>query len=196
VCLTGLTVVEPLSESCSVSPAGTGLTGGAHRSDWCGFVDSRFGGPLRSRVGRLCVVPRCSGTPVATWAWPTWVVSRRRVLEALFILLELPSPSRRIFIVSHSLPPLWFAISVPQVVSELVRVFIDSNQSKIQGWRTRNRVQVLHTLIARTTRCGASGWMCSSAERVRFFGISGWTQAMSSRWISCSRIEGQIRRQQ
>jgi hypothetical protein len=43
---------------------------------------------------------------VATWAWPTWVVSRRRVLEAVFILLEFPSPSRRIFIGSHSLPPV------------------------------------------------------------------------------------------
>jgi hypothetical protein len=54
-----------------------------------------------------CVlVPRSSGTPVATWAWPIWVVSRRRVLEAVFILLEFPSPSRRIFIDSHSLPPL------------------------------------------------------------------------------------------
>jgi hypothetical protein len=87
VCLSGLTGVEPLSESCSVSPAGTGLTGGAHRSDWCGSEDSRFGVPLRSRVGRVCVlVPRSIGTPVATWAWLTWVVSRRRVLEAVFIL--------------------------------------------------------------------------------------------------------------
>jgi hypothetical protein len=32
-------------------------------------------------------------------------VSRRRVLEAVFILLEFRSPSRRIFIGSHSLPP-------------------------------------------------------------------------------------------
>jgi hypothetical protein len=47
VCLTGLTVVEPLSESCSVSPAGTGLTGGARQSDRCGSVDSRFRVPLR-----------------------------------------------------------------------------------------------------------------------------------------------------
>jgi hypothetical protein len=30
----------------------------------------------------------------------------------VFILLEFPSPSRRIFIGSHSLPPLWFAVSV------------------------------------------------------------------------------------
>jgi hypothetical protein len=34
------------------------------------------------------------------------------VLEAMFILLEPPSPSRRIFNGSHSLPPLWFAVSV------------------------------------------------------------------------------------
>jgi hypothetical protein len=115
--LTGPTGVEPLSESCPVSPAGTGLTGGAHRSDWCWSVDSRFGVPLRSWVGRVCVlVPRSSGTPVATWAWTTWVVSRRRVLEAVFILLEFSSPSRRIFIGSHSLPPLWFAVSVLQRV--------------------------------------------------------------------------------
>jgi hypothetical protein len=53
-----------------------------------------------------CVlVPRSSGTPVATWAWLTWVVSQRRVLEAMFILLEFPSLSRRIFSDSHSLPP-------------------------------------------------------------------------------------------
>jgi hypothetical protein len=105
--LTGLTSVEPLSESCPVSPAGTGLTGGAHRSDRCWSMDSRFAVPLRSQVGRVCVlVHRSSGTSVATWAWPTWVVSRRRVLEALFTMLEFPSPSRRIFIDSHSLPPL------------------------------------------------------------------------------------------
>jgi hypothetical protein len=53
-----------------------------------------------------CVlVPRSSGTPVATWAWPICVVSRRRVLEAVFTLLEFPFPSRRNFIGSHSLPP-------------------------------------------------------------------------------------------
>jgi hypothetical protein len=66
-----------------------------------------------------CVlVPRSSGTPMATWAWPTWVVSRRRVLEAVFALLEFPSPSRRIFIGSHSLPPLWFVVSVLQILWE------------------------------------------------------------------------------
>jgi hypothetical protein len=53
--LTGLTGVEPLSGSCSVSPVGSGLTGGAHGSDRCWLVDSRFGVPLRSPVGRLCV---------------------------------------------------------------------------------------------------------------------------------------------
>jgi hypothetical protein len=37
------------------------------------------------------------------------------VLEAVFVLLEYPSPSRRIFIGSHSLPPpLWFTALVLQ----------------------------------------------------------------------------------
>jgi hypothetical protein len=39
------------------------------------------------------------------------------VLEAVFILLEFPSPSRRIFIGSYSLPPLLFAVSVLQKIS-------------------------------------------------------------------------------
>jgi hypothetical protein len=112
------------------------------------------------------------------------------VLEAVFVLLESPSPSRRIFIGSHSLPPLWFAVSVLQGVSEPVRVFIDSNQPKIQGWRTRNGVRVLHTSMARTTRCGASRWLCFSAERVRSFGMSRWTQAMSSRSTSLLQDRG------
>jgi hypothetical protein len=38
------------------------------------------------------------------------------VLEAVFVLLESPSPSRRIFIGSHSFPPLWFTVSVLQCV--------------------------------------------------------------------------------
>jgi hypothetical protein len=53
VCCTGLTGVEPFCGSCQVSPAGTGLTGGAHRSDRWRSVDSRFSVPLRSRVGEV-----------------------------------------------------------------------------------------------------------------------------------------------
>jgi hypothetical protein len=45
------------------------------------------------------------------------------VLEAVFTLLEFPSPSRRIFIGSLSIPPLWFAVSVlhkcPQFVKKM-----------------------------------------------------------------------------
>jgi hypothetical protein len=89
----------------------------------------------------------------------------------------------------HS-PPLWFAVLVLQVVSEPVRVFIDSNQSKIQGWHTRNWVRVLHTSMARTTRCGVSDWVRSFAERVRSFGMSRWTQDMSSRWTSSLQDRG------
>jgi hypothetical protein len=76
----------------------TGLTG---------FGQWTRGLVFRSFLGSEgCVlVPRFSSTPVATWTWPIWVVSWRRVSEAIFILLELSSPSRRIFIGSHSLPP-------------------------------------------------------------------------------------------
>jgi hypothetical protein len=47
---TGLTGVEPFYGSHQVSLAGTGLTGGAHRSDRCWSVDSSFGVSLHSRV--------------------------------------------------------------------------------------------------------------------------------------------------
>jgi hypothetical protein len=53
VCFTDLTGVKPFCGSRQVSPAGTGLTGGAHRSDRCWSVDSRFGVLLRSRVGKV-----------------------------------------------------------------------------------------------------------------------------------------------
>jgi hypothetical protein len=45
------------------------------------------------------------------------------VLEAAFILLEFPSPSRRFFIGSHSLPPLWFAVSVLQNAQVEARMY-------------------------------------------------------------------------
>jgi hypothetical protein len=102
----------------------TGLTGAGHRSDRCstGSKPCKFSLCVLVCFGSEgCVlVPRSGGTPVATWAWPTWVVSRRRVLEAVFVLLEVPSPSRRIFIGSHSLPPLWFAVSVLRHITKFI----------------------------------------------------------------------------
>jgi hypothetical protein len=96
----------------------TGLTGAGHRSDRCSTGSKPCKFPLCVLVcfgSEGCLlVPRSSSTSVAVWAWPTWVVSRRHVLEAVFVLLESPSPSRRIVISSHSLPPLWFAVSVLQ----------------------------------------------------------------------------------
>jgi hypothetical protein len=62
-------------------------------------------------VLRLLVVfaPRTSSTPVATWFWQTEGRSAECVILGVrpskFILLEFQSPSRRIFIGSHSLPP-------------------------------------------------------------------------------------------
>jgi hypothetical protein len=56
-------------------------------------------------------VPRTSSTPVDTWFWQTKGRSVERVILGVrpseFILLEFQSPSRRIFIGSYSLPPLW-----------------------------------------------------------------------------------------
>jgi hypothetical protein len=99
----------------------TGLTDAGHRSDRCSTGSKPCKFPLCVLVcfgpeGCL-LVSRSSSTSVAAWAWPTWVVSRRRVLEVVFVLLDSPSPSRRIFIGSHSLPPLWFAVSVLQSYS-------------------------------------------------------------------------------
>jgi hypothetical protein len=60
---------------------------------------------------RLLVVfvPRMSNTPVDTWFWQTEGRSMERVILGVrpseFIWLEFQSPSRRIFIGSHSLPP-------------------------------------------------------------------------------------------
>jgi hypothetical protein len=55
-------------------------------------------------------VPRTSSTPVATWFWQTEGRSAERMILGVrpseFILSEFQSPSRRIFISSHSLPPL------------------------------------------------------------------------------------------
>jgi hypothetical protein len=54
-------------------------------------------------------VPRTSSTSVATWFRQTEGRSVERVILGVrpseFILLEFQSPSRRIFISSHSLPP-------------------------------------------------------------------------------------------
>jgi hypothetical protein len=118
-----------------------------HRSDRCWSVDSRFGVPLRSRVGKVCVlVPRSSGSPVATWAWPTWVVSRRRVLEVVFIMLEFPCHSRRIFIGSHSLPPLWFAVSVLHEPPQTSRAYSGCEPLPCTGSCPRLRLDLLATM--------------------------------------------------
>jgi hypothetical protein len=102
-------VTEALWNACCAAVVATGLTGAGHRSDQCstGSKSCKFLLCVLVCFGSEgCVlVPRSSGTPVAKWAWPTWVVSRRRVVEAVFVLLEFPSPSRRILIGSHSLPP-------------------------------------------------------------------------------------------
>jgi hypothetical protein len=160
------------------------LTGAGHRSDRCSTASKPCMFPLCVLVcfgSKGCLlVPRSSSTPVATWPWPTWVVSRRRVLEPCSSSWS-PHLLRKEFLSAPIHSPLSGSLyrSFKWYQSRL-RVFIDSNQSKIQGWRSRNGVRVLHTTMARTTRCGVSGWRRSSAETVRSFGMSRWTMAMSS----------------
>jgi hypothetical protein len=109
-------VTEAVWNACCAAAVATGLTGAVHQANRCSTGSKPCKFPLCVLVcfgSEGCLlVPRSSSTSVAAWAWPTLVVSRRRVLEAVFILLESPSPSRRFFIGSHSLPPLWFTVSV------------------------------------------------------------------------------------
>jgi hypothetical protein len=56
-------------------------------------------------------------------------------LEAVFILLEFPSPSRRIFIGSHSLPPLWFAVSVLQIRPLTADEKSEKRKKKEEEWK-------------------------------------------------------------
>jgi hypothetical protein len=96
-------------------PGGGGLTAPYTRSNrplWtAGFrgVSAVVG----ACVLRLLVefVPRTSCTPVAMWCWQTEGRSVECVILGVrpsgFILSEFQSSSRRIFIGSHSLPPLW-----------------------------------------------------------------------------------------
>jgi hypothetical protein len=75
-------------------------------------------------------VPRTSSTLVANWFWQTKGRSAERVILGVrssgFILLEFRSPSRRIFIGSHS-PPLSSRLIGLKLVSEPIQVFIDSS---------------------------------------------------------------------
>jgi hypothetical protein len=71
------------------------------------------------------------------------------VLEVLFILLELLSPSRRIFIGSHSLPHSGSPYRSFKWYQSRLWVLIDSNQSKIQGWCTKNGVRFLYTSMVK-----------------------------------------------
>jgi hypothetical protein len=124
------------------------------------------------------LVPRSSGTPVATWDWPTWVVSRRRVLEAAFILLEFSSPSRRIFIGSHSLPPLWFDVSVLQFTSKSAEKV---QSSHLCPWRRRGGSEEAPVMVGDKTGAPRSATTPTPA-RVR--SRSAWMTAVRSGWVS------------
>jgi hypothetical protein len=136
-------VTEALWNICCAAAVATSLTGSFHRSEWCHQSD-RCKFPLCDLVcfgseGCLLVL-RISSTLVATWS-----CFSLHLLREEFLSLPIYSPL---------FGSLYRSFNLCQ---SRLRVLIDSNQSKIQGWRTRNGVRVLHTSMAKTTRCGLSG---------------------------------------
>jgi hypothetical protein len=116
-------------------PGGRGLTTPYTRSNrplWtAGFrVGSAVVGACVLRL-LVVFVPRTSSTPVATWFWQNEGKSAERVILGVrpseFIMSEFQSPSRRIFIGSHSLPPLYGRLIGPSNVEvlELVSQLVD-----------------------------------------------------------------------
>jgi hypothetical protein len=106
---------EEVFRRISWLPGGGGLTAPYTRSNrplWTAGFRVVFA-VVGACVLRLLVVfvPRTSSTPVATWFWQTEGRSAECVILGVrpseFILSEFQSPLRRIFISSHSLPPLW-----------------------------------------------------------------------------------------
>jgi hypothetical protein len=152
-------VTEALWNTCAAAVA-TGLTGSVHPSDWCstGSKPCKFTLCVLMSFGSegCLLVTRSSSTPVAAWALPTWVVSRRRVFEAVFVLLESPSPSRRIFNGSPFTPPL-VAVSVlhygllEQIHKEL---------GPVSSLKMRRRRRVFSRLPSRS-RSEMGGGLCS-----------------------------------
>jgi hypothetical protein len=116
------------------------------------------------------LVPRTSSTPMAVWSWPTWVVESETCFGWRVRLVGVVISFEKNFYRLPFTPSSLVASSVLQLVSELVRVFWNSNQSKIQRWRTRNGDGVLHTSMGKTTRCGIDEWLHFFVARDRSFG--------------------------
>jgi hypothetical protein len=94
-----------------------GLSRGCRESSFCLWKFDSFQYVFVSfgSVGYV-LVPRTSSTPVATWSWPTWVVESETCVGSRVHLV-----GASIFFennCSHSLPPLWFAVSVFHLVCE------------------------------------------------------------------------------
>jgi hypothetical protein len=77
-------------------------------------------------------------------------------LEAAFILLEFPSPSRRIFIGSYSLPPLSFAVSVLHPRRGIYVMFVGLTIRRPHLRRTLCPPDASHAIPPRVLRFEAS----------------------------------------
>jgi hypothetical protein len=72
------------------------------------------------------------------------------VLEAVFILLESLSPLRRIFIGSHSLPLLWFAVSVLHHAHHLLLLLL----LLMKQQNLLPQIEVLNTIMPKQVHLG------------------------------------------
>jgi hypothetical protein len=63
-------------------------------------------------LGRLCVSSKVQWHSSGYVGLSNLGSESETCVGTMFVLLESPSPSRRILIGSHSLPPLWFVVSV------------------------------------------------------------------------------------
>jgi hypothetical protein len=111
------------------------------------------------------------------------------VLEALFILLEFLSPSRRIFIGSHSLP-----LSLVRCIGPSTLLSLDASHAiqmrvlrfEVSGLHHRTPVKPVHltgqTGTHRSDRSGAAAvpssvlrsWLCGSSKEPNGFLVNHW----------------------
>jgi hypothetical protein len=98
----------------------TGLTGKGHRSDRCSSGSKPCKFPLcvfMSFGSEGCVlVSRTSSTQVATWSWPTLVVESETCVGSHVHFVGASISFEKNFYRLPSTPPLWFAVSVLQLL--------------------------------------------------------------------------------
>jgi hypothetical protein len=146
-------------------------------------------------------VPRTSSTSVAMWFWQTKGRGAEHVIlgvrQSGFILLEFRSPSRRIFIGSHSLPPLSGGLIGPSCDSHLIPLATGSLERNLfvfstPGGLTGNDLSRLFFTCTNTSQ--AATCTCNTWPRISPHNIVNYSshqevtihQASNHSWSSIS----------